>query len=187
MMRDMPIAECDIAELKQAYQVLGVPVASSALSIKRAYHRLIKRWHPDLYPNGTPAHAEATYMMKQINGAYSRIAHAPLRYHIESYPKAQGKRDQRPRARQAEVDPMKMKRVDQDMLPITDRLEFWVRFAFGAVSGVFISLKLFLIYFEHPRVSAVITLGLAIACGLAAARWGDKFWQKVLAWWWFWC
>jgi curved DNA-binding protein CbpA len=184
MVRDMPTAECDIPELKQAYQVLGVPVASSALSIKQAYHRLIKRWHPDLYPNGTPAHAEATYMMKQINGAYSRIAHAPLRYHIESYPGAREKRDQRPRVRRVEVEPMK--RADQDTLPMTDRLEFWVRFAFGAILGAFISLRLFLVYFEHPRFSAVITVVLTIACGLTATRWGDELWHKVQAWWWFW-
>lgn len=181
----MPTTECDIARLKQAYQVLGVPVASSALSIKQAYRRLTKRWHPDLYANGTPTHAEATYnMMKVVNEAYSRVAHAPLRYHIESYPKAREKRDQRPRAPQVEVGPIK--RMDQDTLPITHRLEFWVRFAFGALLGLIIGLRLLLVCFERPRVPTVIATCLVIACGLAAARWGDKFWQKVFTWCWLW-
>src|SRR5690348_13552951 len=67
----MPIAECQVAELKRAYQTLGVPFSASALSIKQGYRRIAKRWHPDLYPTGTPAYDEATQMMKRINEAFS--------------------------------------------------------------------------------------------------------------------
>lgn len=79
----MPIAECQVAELKRAYQTLGIPFSASALSIKQAYRRIAKRWHADLYPTGTPAYDEATQMMNRINEAYSLIQHAPLRYHVE--------------------------------------------------------------------------------------------------------
>jgi curved DNA-binding protein CbpA len=77
------MTEFEIDELRRAYHLLGVSSSASEGSIKRAYRRLTKRWHPDRYASGTPAHAEATQMMKLINQAYSRIANAPLRYYNE--------------------------------------------------------------------------------------------------------
>jgi curved DNA-binding protein CbpA len=61
----------DVTELKWAYELLGIPFSASAASIKKSYHRIAKRWHPDLYPSGAPSHIEATRMMKLINEAYS--------------------------------------------------------------------------------------------------------------------
>jgi DnaJ-class molecular chaperone len=81
----MPVNDYQLAELRHAYQVLGVPPDASAHSIKKTYRRLVKRWHPDLYPGGTPAQVEATHMTGLINEAYSAIAHAPLRDHMETY------------------------------------------------------------------------------------------------------
>ena len=82
----MLVDDDQLAELRHAYQVLGVPTDSSEPSIRKAYRRLVKRWHPDLYPNGTLAHVEATHMTRLMNEAYSAIAHAPLRYHTKTYP-----------------------------------------------------------------------------------------------------
>jgi hypothetical protein len=73
------------AELKRSYQVLGVPTDAAPPSIKHAYWQLVRRWHPDLYANGTPDHIEATQMAGLINEAYAAIAHAPLRNHIGAY------------------------------------------------------------------------------------------------------
>ena len=86
------MVEDDVARLKRAYEVLGIPLSASALSIKQAYGRIAKRWHPDLYPTGTPAYDEAGQMMKLINEAYSLVEHAPLRYYIETHPTAPRKK-----------------------------------------------------------------------------------------------
>ena len=80
---EMLMNEFEIDELRRAYQLLDVAYSASERSIKQAYRRVTRRWHPDLYASGTPAHAEATHMMKLISEAYSRIANAPLRYYRE--------------------------------------------------------------------------------------------------------
>ena len=74
-----------LAELKRSHQVLGVPTDAAPPSIKHAYLQLVRRWHPDLYANGTPDHTEATHMAGLINEAYAAIADAPLRDHLETY------------------------------------------------------------------------------------------------------
>ncbi|MCU1243934.1 MAG: heat shock protein DnaJ-like protein [Candidatus Acidoferrum typicum] len=88
----MPVNDFELAELRHAYQVLGVSQGTSAPSIKKTYRRLVKRWHPDLYPNGTPAQAEATQMTRLINEAYSAIVDAPLRDYTDTYPNQAGQR-----------------------------------------------------------------------------------------------
>jgi curved DNA-binding protein CbpA len=171
----MSVTEHQLTKLKQAYQVIGVPPSASAPSIKQAYHRLAKRWHPDLCPSGTPAQADATQMMKLINEAYSTIAHAPLRYHIESYPRAREKRSQS--ARPGGVDRSK---DHADTLPINDRREFWLRFACGALLGAFMSISVALDFCDEPKALIVSTGGLMVVCGFAAARYGDRFWTKIV-------
>jgi DnaJ-class molecular chaperone len=81
----MPEDDHQLAELKRAYQVLGVPTDAAPPSIKHAYWQLVRRWHPDLYANETPDHIEATRMAGLINEAYTAIAHAPLRDHLETH------------------------------------------------------------------------------------------------------
>jgi len=59
-----------------AYDVLGLPTTASAKDIKRTYHTLIRKYHPDkLVAAGLAPQkiAEATEMMKRINAAYSDI------------------------------------------------------------------------------------------------------------------
>jgi hypothetical protein len=169
------------SELRRAYEILGVPGSSSASAIKQAYHRLAKRWHPDLYPPATPSHADATYMMRLINEAYSAAAHAPLRYHIESYPRAWDKRKQTTAARDVETS-----KTQRDTLPINDRLEFWTRFVIGALVGVFISIRLVVDLYDEPKLLVGYATGLILVFALGSARYGDRFWSKILESWWLW-
>jgi hypothetical protein len=177
----MRIAESNLAELKRAYQIIGVPLSASTASIKQAYRRLAKRWHPDLYPSRTSGQDEAAQMMKLINEAYPKIAHAPLRYHIESFPRAKLRKAQT-------ANPRDVVRVTahRDILPVTDRTEFWVRFGCGALLGAFMSISLVLSFSGEPKVLLFATVGLPVLCGFAAARFGDRFWSKVLEYGWLW-
>jgi curved DNA-binding protein CbpA len=176
----MPENEYLLIELKHAYQVLGVPMDTTAPSIKQAYRRLVKRWHPDLYANGTPAHVEATHMTRLINEAYSAISHAPLRYHVETYRGPTSSKNSQARSPSAS----ERIKVTAGEIPKTDRLEFWVRFVCGAFFGVFVVLDLFSLDFSG--VIAVAAVGLIVGCGFAAARYGDKFWYTIFRRWWLW-
>jgi preprotein translocase subunit Sec63 len=171
----MPTTECDFSELKNAYRILGVPPSASALSIRRAYRRIAKRWHPDLYQAGTPAHDEATQMMALINDAYTLIESAPLLSPRNSsrYPETSNKTHPPP----YHYWDMRMMRLDK--LLVADRFSFWVRFVFGAFFGVLMSLRLILKSYDTSGTfiaSAFIVLG----CALASAKYGDRFWNKEL-------
>ena len=175
-----------LTELRHAYQVFGVPTDAAAPSIKHAYRRLVKRWHPDLYANGTPAHVEATHMTRLINEAYSAIAHAPLRYHVETYSsQTRGKSSQPPSPASRERI-----RMTAEKIPKTDRLEFCVRFVCGAFFGVFVILDMFFSVmpdsFQFSGAVVLGALGLILGCGFAAARYGDKFWYSIFRRWWLW-
>ena len=65
-----------------------------------------------------------------------------------------------------------------------DRVEssgvrFGCGFVFGLVFGVF-SLSGFAFAFDHTE--ALILLGVAVACGYAAMRFGDRFWHWIAKW-----
>jgi hypothetical protein len=174
----MPVLGDEIAEYKHAYQVLGVPHYATARAIKTAYYKLVKRWHPDLYTASTPEHAEATQMSMLINQAHSAIAHAPLRY--RSSPSAVNGTSHKPYSpvtatMRIKIEPLKPHRID--------RLEFWVRFVcgalFGLFSGVFWALSE-MSTAEIPMIAGLGILALTAGFGLAAARYGDKFWYSVL-------
>jgi hypothetical protein len=81
----VPENDSQLAELRHSYQVLGVSTDATSSTIKHAYRRLVMRWHPDHYVNGTQDHTEATQMAELINEAYAAIADAPLRDHLETY------------------------------------------------------------------------------------------------------
>ena len=184
--REMPVSDYQLAELKHAYQILGVPLDASAHSIKQTYRRLVKRWHPDLYEDCTPSHAEATDMTRMINEAYSAIAHAPLRYHVETYPhQAKGRSGQTTSPTTNEPTS-----ISADHLPKSDRLEFWVRFVCGALFGIFVCLRLVTWSMpdslQYSVVLALGSLGVILGFGFAAARYGDKFWYTILRHWWLW-
>jgi|SRR5436309_6362347 len=182
----MPENDYQLTELRHAYQVLGVPSDAAAPSIKHAYRRLVKRWHPDLYANGTPAHVEATHMTRLINEAYSAIAHAPLRYHVETYSSQTKEKSNQPPSPSAS----ERIRMTAEKIPKTDRLEFWMRFVCGAFFGVFIIFDMFFSVmpdsFQFSGALALGALGLIMGCGFAAARYGDKFWYSIFRRRWLW-
>lgn len=57
------------------YAVLGVPENATDIEIKRAYRRLVKKYHPDLKPDDKAAADK----MHEINEAYDRLMH-PEKY-----------------------------------------------------------------------------------------------------------
>ena len=125
-------------------------------------------------------------MTRLINEAYSAIAHAPLRYHVETYSsQTKGKSSQPPSPSASERI-----RMTAEKIPKTDRLEFWVRFVCGAFFGVFIILDMFFSVmpdsFQFSGALALGALGLIMGCGFAAARYGDKFWYSIFRRWWLW-
>ena len=166
------------ADLKRAYELLNVPVTTSAPAIKRAYRAMTKRWHPDLYRAGSPEHAEATQMMKQINEAYATIQRAPLRYR----PATAASPSQSPNPSAAAYPPVV---PPPDSSFPADRLEFWVRFVCGTILGIFASVG-FMIRswwstFFHPShvVIGIVSILLILGCGFGAAYGGDRFWYKI--------
>lgn len=177
----MSTAEYELEELERAYQVLGVPHSASVLSMRRSYRRLAKRWHPDLYPNATPAYAEANQMMRLINEAYVKIENAPLRYHVASNPlSAEGSKQAVPASTEVIAN------ITCQAVPKTDRIEFWVRFVCGALLGVFLSLRFFIDFFEQPAIALLGSVGAMVGFGFGATRFGDRFWHSILGRWWFW-
>jgi preprotein translocase subunit Sec63 len=188
ILNQTPMTEYDsqLIELKHAYQTLAVPTDATTASIKHAYRRLVKRWHPDLCASGTPEHVEATHMARLINKAYASIAHAPLRYHVDGNSiQTNEKNSGQPNSATSERI-----RKTPERIPKTDRIEFWVRFVCGAVFGVFVILEIFVsVMPDSLQPSGMVAfgaVGLIVGCGFAAARYGDKFWYSILRRWWLW-
>ena len=119
-------------------------------------------------------------MMGLINEAYSRIAHAPLRYHIAGYPRIEQQRTQSP------YPESKHARPEQSMLPMTDLGEFVVRFVCGGLLGAWVSATLVEDLSKYPDVQVAIRVALIASCSLAAARFGDRFWSWLLENWLSW-
>jgi DnaJ domain len=183
----MPHVDDQLAEWKAAYRVLDAPLSASALAIKQNYRKLMKRWHPDHFLSGSPEQTEATLMTRVINDAYARIDRAPLRYYAEvhpSYAEGQGVQQAARSTMESWTDPF----------PNADRIEFWVRFFFGAAFGVLISLtflmrsymRSYIHYGFGLPVDLIISAGIIILFGLGAARGGDKFWHSIFRYWWLW-
>jgi len=63
-------------DLVRACAELGVTPSASLREAKRAYRKLVKRWHPDRYANDPQAQAEATLRLQRITEAFSVIQHA---------------------------------------------------------------------------------------------------------------
>jgi len=167
----------ELDSLKGAYQLLGVSFSASAVAIKKAYRRLAKKWHPDLYPHETQAHFEAIRMMGLINEAYSKIAHAPLREHTADYQRIEQQRTQSAYPESMYASPQK------DMWPTGDLVELGVRVLCGGVLGLTVAALLNEGLPQYPHVQKVIQVVLLIAGGFVAARLGDRFWSWVVEGW----
>lgn len=170
-----------ITEWKHAYQVLDVSLPASPISIKQSYKQMIRRWHPDLYQNGTSAHAEATQMTKTINESYSLIKNAPPRYHVDAFPI----RPQR-ESREHPNPPFSRTSNSGATYGRVDRLEFAVRFVCGSLLGGLISLRLFFYLYDQPRVLILSAAATIMLFGFLAARYGDEFWHSFFRHWWIW-
>ena len=71
------------------YDTLGIPREASAELIKRSYRSLVKIHHPDRFPCGSEAQAEAEKRIRQINVAYGVLSKS---IHRASYDAKLGKR-----------------------------------------------------------------------------------------------
>ena len=70
--------------------------------------------------------------------------------------------------------------------PPRDRLEFWVRFACGAVFGPILAAVLVRWILPDIAMTWLVALFVALLFGVAAALWGDRFWHFLLGlfrWW----
>ena len=164
--------------------LLNVPPTATAHLIRLRHRQLLKRWHPDLYRQGTTEHREATEMSKKINEAFSQIRHAPLRYQPNANQPASSRRApdfHKSQAAQTSGE------IPEEDLPRLDRIEFWVRFVCGVLFGILISAEIALSTYGNGLPSgliAMICLGAVAGCGYASARWGDKFWYAIFRRWW---
>lgn len=182
----MPHVTDQIAEWMAAYRVLGVPLTASAVSIKENYRRLIKRWHPDLFANGSEKQIEASGMTSLINQAYEKIESAPLRYYesTRSQRAATEPSEARPMGRRPFVDP-------PDPFRNMERVEFWVKFGIGAVIGALFGLGslLDLYRYQDPGTWGALAILAAtmVVFGIGSVKGGDKFWDVVFRRsWWMW-
>jgi hypothetical protein len=185
--------EFEINELRRAYQLLDVPYSASERSIKQAYRRITKRWHPDRYTSGTPAHAEATQMMKLINEAYSQIANAPLHYYDEQSAAAPGRQNDSDARRSPDPDadksyvrnpyagnPYSNGPYVTDVGVRPGRLARWFgacfRFLAGGVIGMY---ALWLVYVSlrvdgHPVLAVVLIIGAFLGGGVVMLHCGQN-------------
>jgi len=70
--------------MRTHYDTLGIGREASAAQIKRAYRSLVKLCHPDLFPSGSAAAAEAEKRMKQVNMAYTVLSNPRKRASYDS-------------------------------------------------------------------------------------------------------
>ncbi len=59
--------------MKDPYQILGVSRDASDKDIQKAYHKLVKKYHPDNFTNDNPLKDLANEKMQEINEAYDEI------------------------------------------------------------------------------------------------------------------
>jgi curved DNA-binding protein CbpA len=61
------------------YETLGITRDASPELIKYAHRSLVKVWHPDKFPGGSEAEAEAGRRIREINAAYTVLSNARTR------------------------------------------------------------------------------------------------------------
>ncbi len=59
--------------MKDPYQILGVSRDADEKEIQKAYHKLVKKYHPDNFDNDNPLKDLANEKMQEINEAYDEI------------------------------------------------------------------------------------------------------------------
>ncbi len=168
----MSVEPSQFGNVERAYQLLGVPHSASTRVIKRAYHTMAKRWHPDLYPAGSPEQAEASRMMGVLNEAYSTIQRAPFRY------------APRPTERTSKTENNIPAISEREHSVGVGQLGFWVRFACGSILGLLISAGIAVranLFGGVVPTTLVALVGIVVVlgCGFGAAWGGDRFWYTI--------
>jgi DnaJ-class molecular chaperone len=185
----------EIDDLRHAYHILAAPLSSSAAEIRLHYVEMVKRWHPDRYCVGTPEHGEASQMTRSINEAYTKIEDAPLRHYVDK-PSAftigapEGSHASENSSSDHKLNPT------ADPFPNADRVNFWVRFMFGALLGGFFSLALLFnrnspFMYTPVRTYLGITAVMMLVGGVLSGYGSDEFWISMFSdsdskWWWRW-
>jgi curved DNA-binding protein CbpA len=173
----VPFTDEQVAELKHAYQVLGVPLSATPIAIKQSYRELIKRWHPDYYAAGTQEQADATQMTQTINESYALIQDAPLRYyHGAFHPDYVAAR--------SGVKDRGYPKVDSIFR--FSWFEFWVRLIGGAIWGAMFGFRVGLSCYSNDHAFMACIIFSTIAWAFIVTFAGDKFWQEFFGRWWLW-
>ncbi len=60
-------------DLREDYNNLGVSAGASMEDVKKSYKKLLKKYHPDNYPEGSEQQKLATEITKKLNLSYQRI------------------------------------------------------------------------------------------------------------------
>jgi DnaJ-class molecular chaperone len=60
-------------ELAELYANLEVPYGSSLATVRKAWIRLLRKYHPDLHSKDLEKRKIADELTKQLNGAYERL------------------------------------------------------------------------------------------------------------------
>ncbi len=61
-------------EVKNAYEILGLPNNAPIADVKQAYRKLVKKWHPDLFVGKPQLLQEAQEKMRKFNEAYTILS-----------------------------------------------------------------------------------------------------------------
>lgn len=78
--------------IHEDYEVLELKPGTSLDNIKKAYKKLVKKWHPDIFPEHRPkAQEKAHRMFRHINDAYTRLTKLHDEYSNKNYSGGQQK------------------------------------------------------------------------------------------------
>src|SRR4051794_16775289 len=83
--------------MRTHYETLGIAREASAAQIKRAYRSLVKCCHPDVFPSGSAACADAEKRMREVNAAYAVLSNLRKREIYDSKLRAQVSRYTEPK------------------------------------------------------------------------------------------